>query len=411
MPDNRTSQRLALASLCLSMLMPSLDTSIANAALPTLARAFSASFHSAQWIILAYLIAITALIVFAGRLGDLVGRRRLLLAGIATFTVASLLCGLAPTLALLVAARTAQGLGAAIMLSLTVAMVSDTVPAARTGSAMGLIGTMSAIGTTLGPSLGGVMIATLGWRSLFLVNVPLGILNLVLAHRFLPADRPRVASPFIRLSMLRAPTLASALAMTAIVSTVIMSTLVVGPFYLSRALGLQPALMGLALSVGPLAAALAGIPAGRLVDRLGATAMVRAGLVGMTIGCLTLAAPNSTPTVAGYLIPLVAITASYALFQAANNTSIMASARSDERGLVSGLVSLSRNLGLIAGASVMGAVFASASGAVEISSAPATSVVTGMRITFAAAAALVVVALGLAFSSAHESLAPRPARP
>src|SRR5262249_20056529 len=154
-----------------------------NVGLPSLARAFAASFPQIQWIVLAYLLAITALIVGAGRLGDIVGRRRLLAAGIILFTVASLLCGAAPTLGLLVAAPALQGLGAAIMMALTVALVGDTVPKSRTGSAMGLLGTMSAVGTTLGPSLGGLLIDGFGWQSIFLVNVPLGILNLVLALR------------------------------------------------------------------------------------------------------------------------------------------------------------------------------------------------------------------------------------
>jgi MFS family permease len=184
--------RWALASLSLSMLMPSLDTSIANAGLPTLAHAFNASFQEVQWIILAYLLAISTLIVSVGRLGDIVGRRRLLLFGIALFTMASLLCGVAPMLPLLIAARAAQGLGAAVMMALTLAMVGETVPQAKTGSAMGLLGTMSAIGTTLGPSLGGILIAGLGWRMIFLVNVPLGMLNLFLAHRYLPVDSGKV---------------------------------------------------------------------------------------------------------------------------------------------------------------------------------------------------------------------------
>src|SRR5712692_10407448 len=169
------SVRWALASLSLSMLMPSLDTSIANVGLPTLAHAFTASFQDVQWIVLAYLLAITALIVSVGRLGDIIGRRRLLLGGISLFTAASLLCGVAPTLWLLITARAAQGLGAAVMMALTVALVGETVPKEKTGSAMGLLGTMSAIGTALGPSLGGVLIAGLGWRAIFLVNVPLGI--------------------------------------------------------------------------------------------------------------------------------------------------------------------------------------------------------------------------------------------
>ena len=186
--ERTPSIRWALASLSLSMLLPSLGTSIANVGLPTLAQAFNASFQDVQWIVLAYLLAITTLIVSVGRLGDMTGRRRLLLAGILLFTLASILCGLAPTLWLLIGARALQGLGAAIMMALTMAFVGETVPKARTGSAMGLLGTMSAIGTALGPSLGGVLIAGLGWPAIFLINVPLGLLTFVLAYCHLPAD-------------------------------------------------------------------------------------------------------------------------------------------------------------------------------------------------------------------------------
>src|SRR5512138_3854461 len=112
------------------------------------------------------------------------------MAGMFLFTLASVLCGIAPTLWLLIAARAVQGLGAAIMMALTMAFVGETVPKAKTGNAMGLLGTMSAIGTALGPSLGGVLIAGLGWRAIFLVNVPLCLLALLLAHRHLPVDRP-----------------------------------------------------------------------------------------------------------------------------------------------------------------------------------------------------------------------------
>src|SRR5262245_8813001 len=187
--ERSPSARGALASLSLAMLLSSLGTSIANVALPTLAEAFAASFPAVQWIVLAYLLAITTLIVSVGRLGDVAGRRRLLLAGLLLFTAASVLCGIAPTLWLLIAARAAQGLGAAVMMALTMAFVGDTVPKAQTGSAMGLLGTMSAIGTALGPSLGGVLIAGLGWPSIFFLNVPLGILTFLLARRYLPADR------------------------------------------------------------------------------------------------------------------------------------------------------------------------------------------------------------------------------
>src|SRR3954447_11460108 len=136
--ERTPSNRWALAGLSLAMLLSSLGTSIANVGLPTLAQAFDASFQEVQWVVLAYLLAITTLIVSVGRLGDIIGRRWLLLAGILLFTVASSLSSVAPTLWLLIAARAAQGIGAAIMMALTVAFVGETVPKARTGSAIGL---------------------------------------------------------------------------------------------------------------------------------------------------------------------------------------------------------------------------------------------------------------------------------
>jgi EmrB/QacA subfamily drug resistance transporter len=448
------SVRWALAALSLSMLLSALGTSIANVGLPTLAEVFTASFQEVQWVVLAYLLAITTLIVSVGRLGDVTGRRRLLLIGILLFTAASVLCGLAPTLGLLIAARAVQGLGAAIMMALTMAFVGETVPKAKTGSAMGLLGTMSAIGTALGPSLGGVLIAGLGWRAMFLINVPLGIVTLVLAHRYLPVDRrgptvsragfdhvgtvllaatlgayalamtigrghfgafnlvlllaaavgvglfvlaeARAPSPLIRLVMFRDRALSAGLGMSTLVSTVVMATLVVGPFYLSRALGLEAALVGLVLSVGPLAAALTGVPAGRIADRVGAHRMTVVGLAGMATGSFLLSVIPAALGVPGYVAPIVVITVGYALFQTANNTAVMTDVAPDRRGVVSGLLNLSRNLGLITGASVMGAVFALASGTVEITTERPEAVAHGMRVTFAVAALLIAVALVIA---------------
>ena len=445
----------ALASLSLSMTLSALGTGIANVGLPVLAHQFAASFQAAQWVVLAYLLAITTLIVGVGRLGDLVGRKRLLLAGLALFTLASLLCGLAPTLELLVAARALQGLGAAVMMALTMAFVGETVPKARTGSAMGLLGTMSAVGTALGPSLGGGLVAAFGWRALFLVNLPLGVLTFVLARRHLPPDRQhaaaggrpgfdapgtlllaatlaayalamtlgrghfgplnlalllvavagaalfvraqtRAASPLIRLAMFRDRVLSASLATSALVSTVVMATLVVGPFYLARALGLDTAAVGLVMSAGPLAAALAGVPSGRLVDGFGARRMGLAGLAGMSAGSMGLALMPARLDVPGYLAPLVVLTVGYALFQAANNTTVMADVPPDRRGVVAGLLTLSRNLGLVTGASLMGAVFALAAGAVDIMAASPEAVAGGLHAVFGVASVLIAVAVAIA---------------
>ncbi|WP_172150204.1 MULTISPECIES: MFS transporter [Pseudomonas] len=445
--------RLALASLSLSMLLSSLGISIANVGLPTLVQAFDASFQDVQWVVIAYLLAITTLIVSVGRFGDLIGRRRLLLAGIFLFTLASALCGFAPTLWLLIGARALQGLGAAIMMALTLAFVGETVAKAKTGSAIGLLGTMSAIGTALGPSLGGVLIARFGWQAIFLVSVPLGALTLLLAQRYLPVDRhtpkagrggfdplgtlllaltlaayalamtmgrgldmalllaaavgvglfvfveARVASPLIRLALFRDPLLSGSLAMSALVSTVMMATLVVGPFYLAHGLGLDAARVGLVLSVGPFVSALTAVPAGRIADRFGAQRMTIVGLAGMAAGCLLLSVIPERLGIGGYIAPIVILTMGYALFQTANNTAVMTAVASDQRGVISGMLNLSRNLGLITGASAMGAVFVLTSATSDIATAHPQAVASGMRNTFAVTLVLSAAALAIAVAS------------
>lgn len=389
----------ALASLSLAMLLSSLGTSIANVGLPSLAQAFSASFQQVQWVVIAYLLAITASIVSVGRLGDLVGRRRLLLSGIALFTLASALCGLAPNLGLLIAARALQGLGAAVMMALTLAFVGDTVAKGKTGSAMGLLGTLSAMGTAMGPALGGVLIDGFGWRWIFFISVPLGLLTWLLAQRYLPEDRQGQTRRAgvdslgtLLLALLRDSRLSGCLAMSLLVTTVMMTTLLVGPFYLSQTLRLTAMEIGLVLAVGPLIAMLAGVPAGRIVDRWGAPAMTLAGLLGMALGCCLLSLVPETFGVGGYIAPMVVITLGYALFQTANNTAVMLDVLPDQRGVVSGLLNLSRNLGLVTGASAMGAVFALASKAVDIGTAQPQAIASGMRTTYLVALGLIVVA-------------------
>jgi EmrB/QacA subfamily drug resistance transporter len=441
---------LPLAALALAMLLASLGTSIANVALPTLADAFAAPFRDVQWVVLAYLLAITTLSVGVGRLGDLVGRRRVLLAGLALFTLASAAAGLAPSLGAIVTARVLQGAGAAVMMTLAVALVGETMPKERTGSAMGLLGTMSAIGTALGPSLGGLLIAGFGWRAVFLVTTPLGVAALLLARRALPADRPRpaatprfdvagtlllavalgayalavtrggggtastfglaaaalvglglflaverrTAAPLLDLATLRRSGLAPALVANLVVATVMMATLVVGPFFLARALGLDDTRVGLVMSIGPAVSALTGVVAGRLVDRFGPAATVVAGTVAMIAGAAALALLPNLFGVAGYVAALLVLTPGYQLFQAANTTAVMADVAADRRGAVSGLLGLARNLGLVSGATVMGTVFALTAGGVDPATASPAAVARGLAVTFAVAVALLLAALG-----------------
>ena len=459
--EDISSIRWVLICLSLSILLSSLSTSIANVALPTLVREFNASFQEVQWVVLAYLLAITTMIVSVGKLGDTIGRKRLLLFGLSLFTLASVLCGVVSSLSLLIVFRAAQGLGAAMMMTLSLAFVSEMVPKEKFGQTMGLLGTMSAIGTALGPSLGGFLIAGMSWRMIFLINLPIGILTFFLVSSSLPADRQRmktgglgfdytgtlllaltlaayalamttghghygkfnaallliaivgatlfvwterkVVAPLIQLSVFKNPIWSAALIMNVLVSTVMMATLVIGPFYLSSALELSQTSVGMVMSVGPVVSILSGVPAGRIVDHWGAPLSAIIGLILMAVGSFMLSAFSGVFGIGGYIIAIAILTPGYQLFQAANSTSVMTNILPGQQGLMSGLLNLSRNLGLITGASVMGAVFFLASGANEMISAGAEAILIGMRITFAVAGTLVVFALAIAIYSSNKN--------
>lgn len=438
------AQHLRLTALSMAILLPSLGTSIANVALPEMATAFGVSPRDVQWVVIAYLLTLTAFIVGAGRLGDLLGRRRVLVAGVALFMAASAAGVVTQSLWVLVALRALQGLAAAAMLSLSMALVGDMVPKERTGRAMGLLGTVSAVGTALGPTLGGALVAGFGWPAVFAALASASLVTLVFSLAVLPAEaaprksanfdlagtailsltlaayaltttlgaRPsvtaglaavaiagllaflwvetRAAAPLVDLSLLKTPVLARGLPALLLISTVVMATLVVGPFYLSQVLGLSPMATGLAMSVGPGVAALGGRPAGGLIDRHGAGRIGRVGLVGVLVGSGLMTVLPAILGIAGYLGGLVLITAGYALFQTANNTMVMQAAPAERRGLTSALLGLARNLGLISGASGMAAVFSHASAL-----SGTTNDQAGLTATFVVATLLAAVALAL----------------
>ncbi|WP_338086171.1 MFS transporter [Nitratireductor indicus] len=389
-------------TLALAMLLASLGTSIANIALPALAEAFSASFPQVQAVVVAYLGTMTISVVIAGRAGDRFGLKAMLIMGLTLFIAASLLSAAASSLWLLIGARALQGIGAAFLMTFAMALMRHTVDEAHIGRAMGLLGTVSALGTALGPSLGGLLIQMEGqmggWRSIFWVQVPLAVFALILTILILPGEQGAGNTTSTSLWSVLDRRLTPSLLINILVAAVMMTTLVVGPFYLSLGLGLTATETGLAMAIGPVISIFSGLPSGRLVDAWGSRPVLAVGLGLLALGAFLLAFLPNTIGVPGYILSLIVLTPGYQLFQAANNTAAFEHVLASHRGTVSGLLGLSRNIGLIAGASIMGAIFAFGVGTEDFAHADASSITSGMRLTFLTASALIIVAIALVLS-------------
>jgi len=388
---NKTQTGITI-TLGLSMLLASLGTSIANIALPTLAEVFLLPFIQVQAVVIGYLISLTFTVVIAGRLGDRYGCKSMLIVGLIIFSLASLLCSVAPSLWILVAARSFQGIGAAFLMTLAMALTRQTVSKSQLGRAMGMLGTISALGTALGPVLGGFLIVVSGWQSIFGLQFILAGIAIILARVLLPNDYIKKEIPALT-SLQTDQNITPNLVVNLLVAAVMMTTLVIGPFYLSLGLNLDQIQVGLIMGIGPVVAILSGIPSGRLVDRWGSRYIVITGLIFLIIGSSMLAILPKLMGISGYIMPIIILTSGYQLFQAANNTMTLADVPKARQGIVSGLLSLSRNMGLIIGASVMGAIFSFGVGTNQLTQATALAIIDGMQLTFICAGALMVVGL------------------
>lgn len=441
---------LAFGALAGAVSLASLGTSIAAVALPTLAHDFSADMPQVQWVVVAYLLAVTVAIAPAGRMADLFGSRRMLLGALTLFILACAGAAMAPTLGWLIAARTAQGLAAAVLMSLPMAIIKTLVSSERLGTSMGLLGTVSAIGTAMGPAIGGLLTDTFGWRSLFvlLMLCTLSVMGIALrsipqTERAMPSkerfdwkgcfwfcaallcltlaatvSNDRVAAlplalmalcvtafvlfvrterlavyPLIPMEIVRRRETATSLCLNVMVGSVMMATLVVGPLFLAFGLGLGAAKTGLVMAMGPLIAALSGLPAGRATDRFGAMRTLRAGLGLATAGLIALAVLPAFIGVPGYLIGMALATPGFQLFLAANNTAAMSQIGLQHRGLLSGLLGLSRTLGLLAGAALVPVFFACMLDHQLLAENSRQSVTHAFTITFLATAGLCITAL------------------
>ncbi|HEX5832006.1 MAG TPA: MFS transporter, partial [Gemmatimonadaceae bacterium] len=177
-----------LVTIGIGTFMSALDGSVVNTLLPVLARELHTSIAGIEWVTTVYLLVISGLLLSVGRAGDLFGHKRLYLAGFVLFVLGSALCGRAGSARALVALRAVQAFGAAMLMATAPAILTRSFPGSQRGRALGALGTFTYLGLTAGPSLGGWLAGTLGWRSVFYVNVPIGVLAIALATRTIADD-------------------------------------------------------------------------------------------------------------------------------------------------------------------------------------------------------------------------------
>ena len=398
----------AVVTVCVGAFMGQLDASIVTLALPDLQRSFHAGLGAVAWVGLAYLVTLVGLVTALGRLADSLGRKLLYTYGFLVFIAGSALCAVAPSLGALDAFRALQAIGAAMLQANSVAIIYLVMPPERLGRGVGVQGAAQALGLALGPTIGGFLIALGGWRWIFWVNVPFGLLGAGLGWVFLPRSRDlgprtrfdwwgvgllalgvaavlwvvsfgntsgwtsgRIASglavavvllvalaarerrfsdPLIPPRLLGRLSLSAGLVSGLLSYLVMFGTLFVVPFFLERGAGLGSGLTGLVLSAMPVALALAAPLGGRWADHIGARAVTVTGMVVTGGSLLGLAAGSrSAGTVAA---GLAAEGIGLGLFTPANNAAIMAAGSRGEAGLVGGLLNMTRGVGTALGLAV-----------------------------------------------------------
>ncbi|HLH21262.1 MAG TPA: MFS transporter [Chloroflexota bacterium] len=406
---------LVVGTVCVGAFLGQLDASIASLVLPTLEDVFDAPVATVEWVALAYLLTLAALVVPFGRLADLVGRKTLYATGFVVFIVGSGLCGLAPNLGLLIACRVLQAVGAAMLQANSVAIIAAAVQQRELGRAIGVQGAAQAVGLAVGPSVGGLLIAALGWQWVFYIAVPFGLVGAALGWLVLPltVHTPRAEAeverfdwvgaglfgPAIALGMLAltygtawgwtSPRLVAVAALTVVLLAVfglaerrarsplvdftlfhnrlftagiaagllsyavLFGALFVLPFQLQRIMGHGPAETGLLLSPIPVALGLVAPFGGIVADQVGSRPLTVVGMLvaAVALGALALAPAAPLPAVLG-LLALLGV--GVGLFTPANNSAIMASAPPYRRGIAAGLLNMTRSLGTSLGVAAVG---------------------------------------------------------
>lgn len=450
---------LVMAAVAMGIFLATIDSSIVNVALPTLETSLGTNFATVQWVVLAYLLTITILLAVVGRLADMYGKKPLYTAGFIVFTTGSLLCALSPTAAFLIGARVLQGIGAALILALGLAILTESFPPTERGRALGIGGSIVSIGIVTGPVLGGLIIEQLSWHWIFLVNVPIGIVGTLMVMRYVPRTgapgnqrfdiagavtlclgllslligltagqevgftapatlwlfalsavflvlfitiEVRHPQPIIDPRLFRTRLFRVNLA-TGFLIFVGLGSAILLPFYLQLVRGYSVQQTGLLLSALPIALGITAPISGTLSDRFGTRPISVIGLGVITLGYLALSTLKVDTTGAGFMLRYLLVGAGIGLFQSPNNSAIMGSVPRERLGIASSLLAITRTLGQTIGLAALGAfwaamVFRAAGGPVPggATAAPPEAQVAGLHYASLVVAGLSALAFAIA---------------
>jgi EmrB/QacA subfamily drug resistance transporter len=417
--------------------MATLDGSVVNVALPSIRRHFEASIGGVEAVVSVYLLVISATLLAAGRLGDVLGRRRVFTGGMLLFTLGSGMCGFAGSLPALVAARGLQALGASAMMSMAPAIVTEIFPRERRGQALGAVSSVVAAGLTAGAPIGGAILSFTSWHAIFLVNLPVGVAGAVWAWRALPdeaaGDRPpfdvpgavwlgvalataigavetaphsgkwamalvaaagvasailwraerRSPAPLVDPELLGNRTISTGLLAALLSYAAIFHQMLLSPFFLADVKGLGQAGLAATLTVVPVALMLTSPVSGWFSDRRGPRIPQAVGGAMVAAGLAWLATSDGTTSMAAIVAAFALEGAGMGLFQPPNNSAVMGALRPAKLGSGGGLLATSRNVGMVLGV---------ATGAALFEAGERTSFIVGWRLALGSGAVLALAA-------------------
>ncbi len=393
--------------------MATLDAGIVNVALPVITSKLGTDISMAQWVVTAYLLIITSLLPVFGRAGDMYGQRRIYTTGVAIFTLSSVLCGLSPTIWMLTGSRIIQAIGASMMMSNGPAIIVLTFRPQERGRALGSMGTVVAMGSVVGPALGGILVGSFGWGSIFFVNIPIGIICFIAGRMLLPKGihkdetfdftgsflfaagicsilltlshggswgwiswqvvtgaaagfvaitafvilEKRLKHPMLDLSMFRiwpftAGNLSGFFSFVAMFSNMILL-----PFYLSTIHHISPSKIGLLITPFPVVMGLVAPVSGYLSERVSHVKLTTAGLAITTTALLFISRFSATTGMAEVAIMQAMMGLGNGLFQSPNNNSVISSVPREKTGIAGGIGALMRNMGMVTGTALAVSIF------------------------------------------------------